>query len=148
MKSVHPISSCWFVSSLQAFQPKFCTLLSFPSCGTYPANLVLFDFIMIIGYSEVHRVWSSSLFNLLPPPLTSCMLMPWNQEEISERSNFEIALRSNPGEGDFSSSESKHDGTVPKPKLFVSRRRLQDRGHNPENLSWVRVPVKMVYLAR
>jgi hypothetical protein len=27
-------------------------------------------------------------------------------------------------------------------------RRLEDKGHNPENLSWVRVSVRMVSVAR
>jgi hypothetical protein len=32
--------------------------------------------------------------------------------------------------------------------LFVSTKRLQDKGHKPENLSWVRIPVKMISVAR
>jgi hypothetical protein len=60
----------------------------------------------------------------------------------------ESVLNLSPGEGVTCSSEIKHDRrTASKPKLFVSTR-LQDKGHNPENLPWVRVPVKMVSVAR
>jgi hypothetical protein len=41
-----------------------------------------------------------------------------------------------PGEGGSCSSETKHDRrTAPRPKkFFVSKRRLQKKGHNPEKL--------------
>jgi hypothetical protein len=46
--------------------------------------------------------------------------------------------------------ETKHDRRKsPRTKLFVSTRRLQTKKfHNPEKLSWVRVSVKIVSVAR
>jgi hypothetical protein len=62
--------------------------------------------------------------------------------------NSESVLSSSPGEAGFCSSQTKHKRrTAPGQTLFVSTR-LQENGHNPEkNESWVRVPVKIVYLA-
>jgi hypothetical protein len=46
----------------------------------------------------------------------------------------------------FCSSETKHDRrTASRPKLFVSARDCENKGYNPEKLSWVRVLVKIIY---
>jgi hypothetical protein len=57
------------------------------------------------------------------------MLIPWDQEENTERSKLrKSALSSSTGEGGSGSSETKHDRRMaPKPKLFVSARRLQEQ---------------------
>jgi hypothetical protein len=45
---------------------------------------------------------------------------------------LKTVLRSNLGEGGFCSWESKHDSrTAPRPKLFVSARRLQEQKSQP-----------------
>jgi hypothetical protein len=76
------------------------------------------------------------------------MLTPQDQKEIPVRSRPESVLSASPSKGGFYSSETKHDRrTASGPKLFVSKKRLQGRGHSPGNLSWVRVPVKMVSVA-
>jgi hypothetical protein len=53
------------------------------------------------------------------------MLIPCNQEDISERSKLlKIVLSASPGEGSFCSSETKHDKRkAPRPKLFVLKSR-------------------------
>jgi hypothetical protein len=48
----------------------------------------------------------------------------------------------------FFSSETKHFITAPWPKLLASAGRSQKQGHNSENLYWVRVPVKIFFVAR
>jgi hypothetical protein len=51
-------------------------------------------------------------------------------------------------EDGFCSSETKHDRrTVPRPKLFVSKRRLQKQRPLRPKMSWVRFPVKVVSVA-
>jgi hypothetical protein len=74
------------------------------------------------------------------------MRIPWNQQEILERSKLRNkALSLNPVEGSFYSSETKHDRRL---NLFVSAKMLQKQGHNSEKLSWVRVPTNMYSVAR
>jgi hypothetical protein len=55
------------------------------------------------------------------------MLIPWEQEEILERSKLRRSVLSlSPGEGGSCSSETKHDRRMaPRPKLFFWKRRLQ-----------------------
>jgi hypothetical protein len=70
-----------------------------------------------------------------------CMPMSWNEEHILERSKLrESVLGSSPAESDSCSSETKCDRRrTPKPNLVVLPRSLEERGHNSEKLSWVRV---------
>jgi hypothetical protein len=85
------------------------------------------------------------------PPCTKLrMLIPWDKEEILERSIFQKNfLSSSPGKGGSCSSETKHDRiTAARPKLFVSREYYRNEGYNPEKLSWARVPVKVVSVTR
>jgi hypothetical protein len=55
------------------------------------------------------------------------MIIPWDYEENTEGSKLrKSVLSSIPGEGGPCSSETKHDRrTAPRPKLFVSKKRLQ-----------------------
>jgi hypothetical protein len=55
------------------------------------------------------------------------ILIPYDQEEVLEgRDSGKGVLSSSPGEGCSYSSEIKHDSrTAPRPKLSVSKRRLQ-----------------------
>jgi hypothetical protein len=126
------------------------------------------------------------------------MFMPWQKEDISERSKlWKSVWVPVLGEGGFCSLETKVDRRMaPRPKLFVSMRRLQkqrpttppkkrtvlgsspdkdglcssetkydkrtaprkkffyhwedyrNKGHNPENQSWVRVLPKMVSITQ
>jgi hypothetical protein len=57
------------------------------------------------------------------------MLMPWDQEQILERSKLRnIVLSSSQGNGGSCSSEHKHDRrTTPRPNMSVSTRRLQEQ---------------------
>jgi hypothetical protein len=61
------------------------------------------------------------------------MLIPWNQEEILERSELrESVLGSEPGGCDFCTLETKHNRkTSPRPKLFVSARNYRFNGNPP-----------------
>jgi hypothetical protein len=71
-------------------------------------------------------------------------------EEIAETkvTTRETVLRSSPGEEVLCSSETKHNKkTAPRPKL-CRREDYRNKGHNPETLSWVRVPMKIFYTAR
>jgi hypothetical protein len=56
------------------------------------------------------------------------ILIPWDQKEILGRSKVrKIVLNSSPGEGDYSSSETKQGRrTEQRTELFVSARRLQE----------------------
>jgi hypothetical protein len=56
------------------------------------------------------------------------------------------ALTSSPDEDCFSSSETTHDRTAQRTKLFVSARRLQELRSQTQKLSWVRASVKMLAL--
>jgi hypothetical protein len=56
--------------------------------------------------------------------------------------NPEKFVCSRPGKGAPCSSEAKHDRTAPRPKLFASKRRLNERRHSSVK-SLVRVPVNM-----
>jgi hypothetical protein len=61
------------------------------------------------------------------------MLIPWNQKTFCKGQNSESVLSSSPGECGFCSLETKHHRrTAPRPKLFVSTRKIQDEGHNPD----------------
>jgi hypothetical protein len=72
-----------------------------------------------------------------------------NQEEILERAKQQQILGSSPGEGGFCRSETRNDRrTVPRPKFFIGRGDYRNRGRKPEKQPWVRVPVKMISLAR
>jgi hypothetical protein len=56
-------------------------------------------------------------------------------------------LSSIPGEGGSCSSETKNDRrTAPRPKLFVSKKRLQKQGPQHRKLSWIRVLTRVVFL--
>jgi hypothetical protein len=56
---------------------------------------------------------------------------------------------SSPGKVGFHSSETKqYERTTRSPDLFVLKRRIRGDGHYTENLSWARVPVKVVSVAR
>jgi hypothetical protein len=58
-------------------------------------------------------------------------------------------LSSRPSEGGSCSSETKHDiRTAPRPGLLFRRGDYRNKGHNPETLSWVRVPMKIFSVAR
>jgi hypothetical protein len=78
------------------------------------------------------------------------MLIPWDQEDISERPKLRThVVSSSPSEGGSCSSETNHDRrTARGRKSFVSKSRLQKQRPESENLSSVRVPVKMVYVSR
>jgi hypothetical protein len=55
-----------------------------------------------------------------------CMLIPWDQQGTTGGSKLRKSMSSILGEGSSCSSETKHDRrTAPRPKLFVSKRRLQ-----------------------
>jgi hypothetical protein len=78
------------------------------------------------------------------------MLMSWNQKNILQRSKLrKSVLGLSPGECGFFSSETDHDRRKsPRPKFLFRGEDYRDKGHNPENMSWVRVPVKMIYLSQ
>jgi hypothetical protein len=78
------------------------------------------------------------------------MLIPWDQEEnIGESKLRKSVLSSIPGEGGSCSSETKHDKrAAPRPKFFISNRRLYKKGHNPEKLFRVRLPAKIFFVPR
>jgi hypothetical protein len=61
------------------------------------------------------------------------MLIPWDQEENTGQNVGKGVLSSSTGEGGSCRLETKHDRrTVPRPKLFVSERRLQEQRSNPK----------------
>jgi hypothetical protein len=64
------------------------------------------------------------------------MLMPSDQEETLERSKLRGTVpSSSPGEGGSHSSGSKHNRkTAPRPKLFISVRRLQEQRPQPRKI--------------
>jgi hypothetical protein len=66
-----------------------------------------------------------------------------------ECQNSEISVLSSiPGEGVSCSSENKRDRrTAPRPKLLVSRRRLQKQTLQHRKLSWVRVVTRKFHVA-
>jgi hypothetical protein len=105
------------------------------------ADTLLWNCVCIFTYSS----WTEK------PICTKIgILIPWATEEIFERSKLrKNVLSSNPSEGGSCSSETKHDRrTASRPKLFVSKRRLQKQRPQPRKLHWVRVPVKTVSAAR
>jgi hypothetical protein len=73
-------------------------------------------------------------------------LIHWDHKENIERSKLrKTVLSSSLGEGGSCRSETEHDRrTAPRPKLFVSARRLQELRSQTRKLSWVRVSVKML----
>jgi hypothetical protein len=74
------------------------------------------------------------------------MLIPWEQEKISGRLRLRRSvLSSSSAEGGSCSSETKHrKRTTPRPKLFVSSRRLQEqRLQVRKKMSWVRVSINI-----
>jgi hypothetical protein len=75
------------------------------------------------------------------------MLMPCNQEEILEMLKLRASvLRSSPGEGGFSSSETKHDKTMASgPKLFPSPRKLKEQRPQPRKSVLASSPYENVF---
>jgi hypothetical protein len=65
------------------------------------------------------------------------MPIPRDQKEILGRSKLrKSVLSSSPGEGGSCSSESKHNRrTAPRPKFFVSKRRLQKQRLQPRKVA-------------
>jgi hypothetical protein len=72
------------------------------------------------------------------------MLIPWDKEEDKGGSKLrESVLCSTPEEGGSCSSDTKHDRrTASRPKFY------RNEGQKPKKLSWVRLPIKMVFVAR
>jgi hypothetical protein len=62
----------------------------------------------------------------------SCLL---RRGDCRNKSQYAEELQGSiPSEDGFCCSETEHDTrTAPRPKLFVSARRLQELGHKPEN---------------
>ena len=62
------------------------TPLSSPICPTYPAHLILLDFITRTILGEQYKSFSSSLCNLLHSPVTSSLLGP-NHHQVLQPIN-------------------------------------------------------------
>jgi hypothetical protein len=75
--------------------------------------------------------------------------MSWYQEEILERLKLrKSVLSSSPSEGGSCTSEIKHDRrTAPRPKLFVSKRRLQEQRPQPQKSVLGSSPGENVFVA-
>jgi hypothetical protein len=78
------------------------------------------------------------------------ILILWYQEENSEGSKLrKNVLSSIPSENGSCSSETKHDRrSVPRPKLIFSKGDHRNKGHSTEKVSWVRVLMRTVSVAR
>jgi hypothetical protein len=64
------------VSFLEVFRLEVC--MHFISmCATCIAHIVPLNFIALIIFGEEYRLWNSSLFNLLHPPVHSSFLSPY-----------------------------------------------------------------------
>jgi hypothetical protein len=81
-------------------------------------------------------------------PNLACLFLDTRKIFLKGQNSKKVVMSSSPRKGDACSSETKHNRRMaPRPKMFVSRRRLQ-RGHNLKKQSLVRVPVKMISVAQ
>jgi hypothetical protein len=85
--------------------------------------------------------------NQFAPNLAS--LCPETRRFWEFQNSEKSVLGLSPGEGGFCSTETKHDRrTAPRPKLFVSTKRLQEQRSQPQKSVLGSSPGKMVSVAR
>jgi hypothetical protein len=71
---IYARSSRW---SLQVLWPKLCMYFSyFPMHATCPVHFILLSFIFLTIHGEECKLWSTTLYSFLYPPVTTSFIVP------------------------------------------------------------------------